>query len=202
MTRTEITMAELTFNQQLQKYRVMIARVIWIALIVFLFVYKRTPVMPLDSAVGILGIVVTLLGVTVRSLSAGALRKNEVLATEGIYAIVRNPLYLGSLLMIIGVNIIVAHWLMAIVSAFLFVITYVPTILNEEKGLLHAYGEEWIAYTKRAPRLFPNLLNLGELANHRWSARQWYKNHEHNTVIAAIAVLLVLHFYQRYLAIQ
>lgn len=195
-------MADLTFNQQLQKHRVKIARVIWIALILFLFVYKRIPVMPLDSTFGILGILVTLLGVTVRSLSAGALRKNEVLATEGIYAIVRNPLYLGSLLMIVGVNIIVAHWLVALVSTFLFIITYVPTILNEERGLLHAYGEEWIAYTKRTPRLFPNPLKLGELANHRWSAQQWYKNHEHNTVIAAIAVLLVLHFYQRYLAVQ
>lgn len=195
-------MADLTFNMQLQKYRVMIARVIWIALILYLFVYQRTPVMPLDSTFGLLGIVVTLLGVTVRSLSAGALRKNEVLATEGIYAIVRNPLYLGSLLMIIGVNIIVAHWLVAVVSAFLFVITYVPTILNEEKGLHFAYGEEWIAYTQRTPRLFPNPLKLGELANHRWSARQWYKNHEHNTVIAALAVLLILHLYQRYLAVQ
>ena len=96
------TMADLTFNQQLQKHRVKIARVIWIALILFLFVYKRTPVMPLDSTFGILGIVVTLLGVTVRSLSAGALRKNEVLATEGLYAIVRNPLYLGSLTMSAG----------------------------------------------------------------------------------------------------
>ncbi len=185
----------------LQRHRVLIARVIWVALIAYAFGYLRISVQPFDSPLGLAGIAVIVLGLGVRSLSAGMLRKNEVLATDGIYSIVRNPLYFGSLLLLLGVNLIVADLLVLAVTMGLFAFTYVPTILQEERGLANAYGEQWRAFKQSTPRLFPNLLRLGALRDAHWSAQQWRRNHEHNTVLAAGGILLLIYLYGRFAAL-
>ncbi len=191
-----------TFSLALRKHRVLIARVIWLLLFLYLFVYLRQPVKALTSLEGWIGIGLIIAGVGVRSLSAGMLHKNQQIATTGIYGMVRNPLYFGSLLLLIGVNVIIANPVAWVVSLLLFAITYIPTILGEEAGLLHAFGDDWIAYKNSTPRLIPNPIRIGELRHTNWSARQWYKNHEHNTVLAALAILALLYAYNRYWAIQ
>ena len=191
-----------SFRLALRKHRVLIARVIWLLLFLYLFVYLRQPVKGLSSFEGVIGIVVIIAGVLVRSLSAGMLHKNEQIATTGIYGMVRNPLYFGSLLLLVGINIIIANPVAWLVSLMLFAITYIPTILGEEAGLAHAFGDAWIAYKNSTPRLLPNPLKLGELRHTSWSARQWYRNHEHNTVLAAVIILALLYAYNRYWAIQ
>ena len=191
-----------TFRLALRKHRVLIARVIWLLLFLYLFVYLRQPVKALGSAEGLLGIALIVAGVLVRSLSAGMLHKNEQIANHGIYGMVRNPLYFGSLLLLVGINVIIANPVAWLVSLLLFAITYIPTILGEEEGLASAFGETWAAYKNSTPRLIPNPLKLGELRHTRWNARQWYKNHEHNTVLAALLVLALLYAYNRYWAVQ
>jgi protein-S-isoprenylcysteine O-methyltransferase Ste14 len=186
----------------LRKYRVLIARSIWLLLFLYLFVYLRQPVKALSSNEGMVGIGLILLGVVVRSLSAGMLHKNEQIANRGLYGMVRNPLYFGSLLLLVGINVIIANPVAWVVSLLLFLITYIPTILGEEAGLARAFGEQWEAYKRSTPRLIPNPLKLGELRHIRWNARQWYKNHEHNTVLAALVILALLYAYNRYWAIQ
>ena len=190
-----------TFRLALRKHRVLIARVIWLLLFLYLFVYLRQPVKALGSLEGLIGITLIAAGVVVRSLSAGMLHKNEQIANHGIYGMVRNPLYFGSLLLLVGINVIIANPVAWVVSLLLFAITYIPTILGEEEGLASTFGEAWIAYKNSTPRLIPNPLKLGELRHTSWNARQWYKNHEHNTVLAALVILALLYAYNRYWAI-
>ena len=192
---------ETTWTQMIQRHRVTIARVILLLLAIYIFGFERQPVQALSSAMGLIGIVLITLGVIIRSVSAGNLHKNDVLATSGIYAIVRNPLYFGSLMMLMGVNFIIFHPVVVIVSAVLFVLTYWPTIRNEESGLKQRYGTEWTDYRNSTPRLLPNVFKIAHLKTATWSARQWYRNHEHNTVIAALALLILLHVYNLYWAL-
>jgi protein-S-isoprenylcysteine O-methyltransferase Ste14 len=186
----------------LQRHRVIIARVIWLLLFLYLFVYLRQPVKALTSVEGMVGIALIGLGVLVRSLSAGMLHKNEQIANHGIYGMVRNPLYFGSLLLLVGINVLIANPVAWVVSLLLFLITYIPTILGEEAGLAKAFGDQWVAYKQSTPRLLPNPLKIGELRHTSWNARQWYRNHEHNTILAALAILALLYAYNRYWAIQ
>jgi protein-S-isoprenylcysteine O-methyltransferase Ste14 len=185
----------------LQGKRVLIARIVWLILILWLFGYQRIATIPLASSEAIPGLMVLLLGILIRALAAGTLVKNSELTTVGLYAIVRNPLYLGSLLLLIGINLIIWHWLVALVSLLLFAITYYPTILREEAGLAHHYGDAWHAYQQSTPRLLPNPLRLGQIGQLPWSGRQWLRNHEHNTLIVAIATLLLLLAYQKWWAL-
>ena len=88
-------------------------------------------------------------------------RKNELdapfLLKEGPYSMVRNPIYFGNLLNLIGV--IIAMNLNLILSLILFLLIfliYFLIILSEEKFLEEKFGEEYIIYKKSVPRIFPN----------------------------------------------
>ena len=48
------------------------------------------------------GFAVAVVGVLIRALASGHIRKNAELATTGPYAYTRNPLYLGSIIIAIG----------------------------------------------------------------------------------------------------
>ena len=58
----------------------------------------------------LLGSGLILTGLFIRSWSAGILRKTEVLVTSGPYAVVRNPLYVGSFLMMFGFCLLMNDW--------------------------------------------------------------------------------------------
>jgi protein-S-isoprenylcysteine O-methyltransferase Ste14 len=186
----------------MQRHRVLLGRIVLGMLLVYVFGIERVTIMPFSSTLGIAGLAFIGAGLLVRSLSAGMLHKNKQLTTEGIYALVRNPLYFGSLLLLIGVNLIIADPLTAVVSTALFAATYVPTIAKEERGLSKAFPEQWVQYAASTPRLLPRLTRLGAVAEASWSYEQWRKNHEHNTILAAIAILGLLFAYGQYLGGQ
>src|ERR1700751_5187443 len=58
----------------------------------------------------VFGSVLIVLGLVIRALASGHVRKNEALATTGPYAYTRNPLYLGSLLIGIGFAVAARRW--------------------------------------------------------------------------------------------
>lgn len=186
----------------LQKRRVWLARLVLVPVLLYLFAWQRIGIVPIYEDQAIWSIFTIILGILIRSLSAGALHKNSSLSTNGIYAMVRNPLYVGSFLVLIGFCFIINDFIFWITALTLFAVTYIPTILSEERGLQQAFPEQWSEFTGSTPRFIPNVLRLGELRNQKWSAQQWYRNHEHNSIIAAILMLIFLEFYNRYWALQ
>ena len=71
-----------------------------------------------------LGIPVILAGEAIRIWSHGYLRKARQLASDGPYAYVRNPLYLGNFLMGLEFCIIIWHPVVGIVFTFGFFLVY------------------------------------------------------------------------------
>ena len=51
------------------------------------------------------GFIISLSGEFFRTMSAGTIKKNEVLAINGLYSLNRHPLYFGSFLMSLGISI-------------------------------------------------------------------------------------------------
>ncbi|MBC7328475.1 isoprenylcysteine carboxylmethyltransferase family protein [bacterium] len=104
----------------------------------------------------LIGISLTLLGEGIRVLSAGYITKNEVLTTSGPYSWTRNPLYLGTFF--IGLGICFLSGYPAIVFPIylvLFALIYIPTIKSEEDFLTKKFGKEYEIYKNSVPIFFP-----------------------------------------------
>jgi protein-S-isoprenylcysteine O-methyltransferase Ste14 len=90
-------------------------------------------------------------------------RTGEVGATylviSGAFAYVRNPLYLGNMLMYLGIGIMsYALFPYLQILALLFFYWQYHVIINEEENfLLQKYGEQYKHYKANVPKLIPSL---------------------------------------------
>lgn len=82
-------------------------------------------------------------------------RDVQRLVTYGVFAWVRNPLYVGNFLIWIGFVIGSGVLWFLPVAAVLFAIEYTLIVRYEEGVLESIFGEEYVAYKRRTPRWFP-----------------------------------------------
>jgi protein-S-isoprenylcysteine O-methyltransferase Ste14 len=139
---------------------------------------------------GITGLVLMLGGLALRSWAAGIIAKDGALATAGPYALVRHPLYAGSLLMAVGLGDLIGGYANILVLAAAAIALYAPKLRNEEARLAIRFGPAWRAYRRTTPVLLPGRRSALKAAP--WSLRQWRHNEEHWTVLGALAVLALL----------
>jgi protein-S-isoprenylcysteine O-methyltransferase Ste14 len=81
---------------------------------------------------------------------------SERLTADGPYRFVRNPLYLGNVLLALGIGTMAGRFGFAIIVAGNIVIVY-RLILREEAGLLASQGQSYREYFRAVPRLMPAL---------------------------------------------
>lgn len=75
------------------------------------------------------------------------------LVDSGIYAVVRHPQYLGGILAVfLATLLLYPHWLFIVLGIPGVIISYLSTI-PEEKHLVKRFGDDYIAYMKRVPRM-------------------------------------------------
>jgi len=136
------------------------------------------------------GAVIAILGIAIRALASGHVQKDRVLTRTGPYAYVRNPLYLGSI--VIGVGFVIAArdiWIAAVLVLF-FVAVYVPVIRGEENFLRGRFAE-YADYTRQVPRLLPRSLWFSGVTN-GFSRALYFRHREYNSLLGAAAMLAVL----------
>jgi len=104
----------------------------------------------------ILGLPVSAIGLLLRAWATGHLEKNIRLAESGPYAYVRNPLYLGTLLVAAGLAIAARRWLLGGLFSAVFLLIYLPAIELEEQHLRKLFPS-FAAYSERVPALWPAL---------------------------------------------
>lgn len=119
----------------------------------YLFEAGRRP--PLAAAVA-WSLALVIPGLWLRGYASGYVKKNEELTTTGPYAHVRNPLYLGSILIAAGFAVALLSWPVAAALAVMFVAIYVPVIVSEERFLRTTFPE-FEEYCRRVPRLIPRI---------------------------------------------
>lgn len=136
------------------------------------------------------GAVVAALGVWVRAMASGHVKKNQELATTGPYAYCRNPLYLGSIVMAVGFAIAARDVWVALGILLLFVAIYVPVIRSEEE-FLRGHFPQYADYERRVPRLLPRKLHVSGYVS-GFSRELYLQHHEYNAAIGAAAMLVAL----------
>ncbi len=81
--------------------------------------------------------------------------KRKVLVTLGPYSVVRNPLYLGSLIGAAGLGLASENLLFGALLLTFFVAYYPWVVLNEERELRATFGTEYERYCSVVPRFVP-----------------------------------------------
>ena len=149
------------------------------------------------SAAGlVVGAVLVALGQSLRLWASGCLQRNVKLACSGPYALVRHPLYLGSLIMGIGLAVAVQPpywWLLAFLA--LYVTFYGPAMHVEELRLQSLFGSEYQEYMTDVGRLWPRFARAERWTRaHPGNAFSWKRALDNKELrsAAAMATLLVI----------
>ena len=142
------------------------------------------------------GILLLVIGEAIRFWALGFMeRKGKKLATNGPYAFVRNPLYVGNFFLGLGVAVIVWNWVIGVIFLAGFLGIYAGTIRGEEKHLREMFGAAYEDYCKSVPRFFPRLTpyKSPEKDSFLWS--RIVKHHEYITVLGITLMILLIHLY-------
>jgi protein-S-isoprenylcysteine O-methyltransferase Ste14 len=139
----------------------------------------------------LLGLPLVLLGEAVRVWASGHIEKTTRLATGGPYAHSRNPLYLGSVLLALGVAVACASpWVVLAVA--LYFLAFYPSVMREEAGFLSRKFPEYTTWAGAVPLFWPRLRPAGP----RESRFEWVRvgvNREWRTAAALPLVAALLY---------
>ncbi|MBC7843577.1 MAG: isoprenylcysteine carboxylmethyltransferase family protein [Gemmatimonadaceae bacterium] len=103
-----------------------------------------------------IGGTISLVGVLIRAWATGHIVKNATLTTTGPYAHTRNPLYLGSFLLAVGIAC-ATHWLAVLLVVVFWITVYGPTITRERNLLRGVYGDAYTEFETNVPAFLPRL---------------------------------------------
>lgn len=144
------------------------------------------------------GLPLALAGEAVRVWAAGHIEKTRRLATGGPYAHSRNPLYLGSVLIALGVAAASASPWAALATAG-YLLAFYPAVMREEAGFLRErFASEYAEWAGAVPLFLPRPTPGGPRGS-RFDWRRVGENREWRTALALPVVLAVLYARGRWL---
>lgn len=219
----------------------------WLFIVLYLLLFVPSPPLFGERTLGpdyylwpiIIGLVITVTGQLIRGATIGLayiIRGGkegkvyaEELVTTGIFNHCRNPLYVGNILMLLGVGVLSNSLLYMAVIMPLFLLIYQAIVLAEENFLRRKFGPSFDQYCSRVNRWIPSLKGIGttfrsmEFRGRRWILKEYntqyvwltgivlillfrypqltnYDEGKRNTLLAIILpILLLLYFLVRYL---
>jgi len=98
-----------------------------------------------------------LVGLLWRTWALGHIRKDCELCTTGPYSLVRHPLYLGNIVVLVGLLILANSWLLACIVVPIAAVYYAMVIIQEERWLRWRFADDWPEYCAQVPCIIPRL---------------------------------------------
>ena len=164
----------------------------WLAGLLLLALARPSP------ATLLVGAALAAAGEAVRLWASGHIEKTRRLATGGPYAHTRNPLYVGSALLGLGLAAATASpWVLLAVAAY-FAAFYPSVIREESRFLREKFGAEYAAWAEAVPVFLPRPLPGGP----RESRFDWARvraNREWRTALALPLLVALLYARGRWL---
>ena len=156
----------------------------------------------------IIGLFVTVLGQAIRGATIGLayiVRGGkdkkvyaEHLVSTGIFSHCRNPLYVGNILMLLGVGILANSMIYVAIIMPLFLFIYQAIVLAEENFLRGKFGADFDAYCARVNRWLPSLKGIGAtFSSMEFNWKRWVlKEYTTQFIWLAGIALLIIRLYQ------
>jgi protein-S-isoprenylcysteine O-methyltransferase Ste14 len=134
-----------------------------------------------------MGLPFVLAGEALRLWSSGYLHKLTELTTAGPFALLRNPMYLGTFMSCVGYMFMCNRAEVWVAGTALFWLFHGGAIAYEEKLLREKFGDQYAAYCSSVPRLIPRMAGLRGCG--QFSLRQIAVNNEYYPVAVTCAML-------------
>jgi protein-S-isoprenylcysteine O-methyltransferase Ste14 len=139
------------------------------------------------------GLVLVVAGEALRVWAAGHLKKTKEVTTTGPYAYVKNPLYLGTFLIMVGFCFMAANFWLLAAGIGIFLIYYAPFKKKREGDRLREhFGPAWDAYDQAVPDYIPRLTPYEQRGQRQWAAEQFAENSEGPTLVMVVLGVVVL----------
>ncbi|MDH5611833.1 MAG: isoprenylcysteine carboxylmethyltransferase family protein [Gammaproteobacteria bacterium] len=153
MARTDSLPEAQGINKLIRKLRYHEASRQWFAVLFVLLVSLLGEPQPIPLYVGAF---IAAIGTLIRLWASGHVMKNKELATDGPYAFVRHPLYVGNILLLVGFSMASSLWWSYLLMFALLLFYYPPTIAYEDNKLHNFFGESWEEWSKATHALIPS----------------------------------------------
>jgi protein-S-isoprenylcysteine O-methyltransferase Ste14 len=156
----------------------------------------------------IIGLFVTVLGQAIRGATIGLayiVRGGkdkkvyaEHLVSTGIFSHCRNPLYVGNILMLLGVGILANSLIYVAIIMPLFLFIYQAIVLAEENFLRGKFGADFDAYCTKVNRWIPSLKGIGAtFSSMEFNWKRWVlKEYTTQFIWLAGIAMLIIRLYQ------
>ena len=173
-------------------------RFLFVILVAIALIYLSEPTLPYTKSgifylsFFIIALVLIVSGEIIRIWATGHLEKNKNLTTSGPYAYIKNPMYAGSFIILMGFNMLAInpyiHFII-IVELIAFILIYIPTKRKiESTRLLEKFGDAYADYDENVPDYIPHRLKPYQSVTPKsWTWRVFWENQE---IQVGLAVLL------------
>ncbi len=185
----------------------------WLFIVLYLLLFIPSPPLFNSEVFGVnywlwplfIGLFITITGQAIRGATIGLayiIRGGkdkkvyaEELVTTGIFNHCRNPLYVGNILMLLGVGILSNSLIYVAVVMPLFLFIYQAIVLAEENFLRSKFGQQFNDYCTRVNRWIPSLEGIGKTFHAmEFNWKRWILK-EYNTQFVWMAgIVLILLF--------
>lgn len=185
----------------------------WLFIILYLLLFVPSPPLFDENVFGpqyylypmILGLVITITGQLIRGATIGLayiIRGGkegkvyaEELVTTGIFNHCRNPLYVGNILMLLGVGVLSNSLLYVAVIMPLFLLIYQAIVLAEENFLRNKFKASFDNYCRRVNRWIPSLKGIGTtFSSMHFKWKRWVLKEYNTQYIWLTGIVLILLF--------
>lgn len=138
------------------------------------------------------GMILILFGEAVRIWAAGHLQKNEVLTITGPYTYVKNPLYIGTILITTGFCIFANNIYLLAAATFAFCFHYIPYKKKIEGDRLRKiFGSRYDDYDQQVPEYIPSWTPYTK-EKASWQFKNFIENSEEGIVLIILAGIVLI----------
>lgn len=172
---------------------------IFISIVITVFLHKM--LFPqwkgrlLNELFNFLGIALVLFGFLFRISARGHKEEKSSqgrsLVMDGPYALIRNPMYFGTLLIGMGIISLLFQFWTIFLFLTVFLLIYIPQVRKEEALLAIMFKEEYREYSKAVPGYFPRIRSLLNPLAYLSLKLSWVKKELSSFIFTWIAVLAI-----------
>jgi len=117
------------------------------------------------------------------------------LVTEGVFRHCRNPLYVGNILMLLGVGVLANSLFFTGIMMPLFLFIYQAIVLAEEQFLRGKFGPGFDEYCRNVNRWVPDLRGIGTtFKSMRFNWKRWILKEYNTQFVWLCGITLILLF--------